>query len=172
LGYDEDLSRTVSGLLRHKAHRSGIPIGEDGYARFSDLWRALDNRHSDEIMLVVELSTREDGLRPGPRFELISHEQHGQLIRARGKHTLKCVNRDLVRSGAPTTGPPQAVHSIPAPRRHGHHRQQSYTSHSDFPTPNPLPTPPLPSARPRSEAQPQEVQNLNARIQEIERKKA
>ena len=66
LGYDEDLSKKMSSFLRHREDRRGVPVGGDGFARFSDLEWALRNRASDEIILVVENSTRSNGRQ---RFE-------------------------------------------------------------------------------------------------------
>ena len=136
LGYDEGLSVDMSRILRHKGDKKGVPVGEDGFARFSDLARAL-HRHSDDIWLVVDNSTRSRG---GQRFFTWNHAAHGLLIRATAKHTLECVDRDLVQSGAaPTTGPPPS----------GWHRStQVGSSRDDSTTPNQRHVQTRPSSQP------------------------
>ena len=102
LGYDEGLSVDMSRILRHKGVKKGVPVGEDGFARFSDLAWAL-NRDNRDIWRVVDNSASK---RDGQRFFTLNHAVRGLLIRATAKHSLECVNRNLVRSGAAsTTGP-------------------------------------------------------------------
>jgi hypothetical protein len=124
LGYDEGLSVDMSRILRHKGVNKGVPVGEDGFARFSDLAWAL-NRNSDDIWLVVYNSRSK---RDGQRFFTLNHAAHVLLIRATAKHSLECVNRNLVRSGAAsTTGPPPSG---------GHRSFQVGSSRDDSTTPN------------------------------------
>jgi len=124
LGYDEGLSVDMSRILRHKGVKKGVPVGEDGFARFSDLAWAL-NRDNRDIWRVVDNSASK---RDGQRFFTLNHAVRGLLIRATAKHSLECVNRNLVRSGAAsTTGPPPSG---------GHRSFQVGSSSDDSTTPN------------------------------------
>eukprot|EP01132_Coremiostelium_polycephalum_P005148 gene5148-6408_t len=80
------ISKALSYILRHGAQKEGIPIGNDGYAKVSDILlnKQFKNTTYSDVKLVVDTNDKK-------RFQL--EERNGELyIRANQGHTMKDVS--------------------------------------------------------------------------------
>uniref|UniRef100_A0A7S1CCL2 2'-phosphotransferase n=1 Tax=Bicosoecida sp. CB-2014 TaxID=1486930 RepID=A0A7S1CCL2_9STRA len=103
------ISRTMSTVLRHKAHDLGMAISEDGYMLLADLLAlpVLRDAGADEAMALRIVDQDDKG-----RFGLLRDDARGGLlIRANQGHTLTGLNPDaLLTEVTDAADAPLAVH--------------------------------------------------------------
>ena len=86
----EQLSRTLSKVLRHDARKLGLAMSPDGYVLLSELLalKAFKGTTEEQIAAVVEGNDKQ-------RFSLIQSEQ-GPRIRANQGHTITGLDHELL----------------------------------------------------------------------------
>lgn len=94
---EEVLSRYLSNVLRHNAHKKGLSIRPDGYALAKDILALKDCKQNgsgprfsmEEIISVVENNSKQ-------RFHLYTDEKDGQTwVRANQGHSMEGISVEM-----------------------------------------------------------------------------